>query len=273
MVRGQQHRCCGGRRGVRRGKAQPARRSHVDRDRRVMWTFTSDHTLDHDRGGMSNERARACGQPGPCAARGCSRAPNAATRPSRGCARRNARAHARRSAHRVGRPAPTARPPARLPRRAGGLSPRTGSAIGGDSHPRVASLLVARQHRLPLLLARQHRQCVAIDPAHRLNLRARCSLAPGRLTKQRKHFRAITLPVNHTAAVGGGDRDAVDLAQREPAGILRRDVDLRAAMVLGVVRSELVHDTAGKADRDRQRVGRDRSPSCATACPTAAAVR
>src|SRR5262245_3574862 len=125
---------------------------------------------------------------------------------------------------------------ARAPASTPGRSARADcTATSAASSPRKSSAIGRRrfqEHRFPLLLARQRRQGSAVDPAHLVELASEEQLAPQRFAKQCKHFRAIALPVYHTAAVGGGDRDAVHLAQREPPGVLGRDVDLRTSMVL-----------------------------------------
>ena len=66
---GQQHRRRGGRRRMCRREAQPARRTHVDGDRRVVRAFAPDHALDHHRGGMGEKCARARRRAMPAAAR------------------------------------------------------------------------------------------------------------------------------------------------------------------------------------------------------------
>src|SRR6187200_693333 len=124
---------------------------------------------------------------------------------------------------------------ARAPASTPGRSARADcTATNAASSPRRSSAIGRRrfqEHRFPFLLARQHGQRRAVDLAHLVELAREEQLTPQRFAKQRKHFRTIALPVDDAAAISGGDRHYVDLAQREPPRVLGCDVDLRTSMV------------------------------------------
>src|SRR5689334_8900731 len=107
------------------------------------------------------------------------------------------------------------------------------TATSAATSPRGASAAAAscmfcgwQQRRLPLLLAGQHRQRVAVHPAHLVEAAEQLTLTAQRFEQQREHLSPVALPIDHTTAVGRGDRHAVDRAQPEPARILGRHVEL-----------------------------------------------
>ncbi len=223
---GQQNRRRGGRGGVRRRKAQAARRADIDRDRR-------------DDAAAGGAPIRLISTAAACAAN----APAPATSHSRrrcGLQERAERRHRqpaeavltevrhrpgdRQRAGAVARTPTAPRPARRLRRSASPIQPRC--------RPLPAALLAGQQHRLPLLLAGQHRQRGAVDPAHLVEAAQQPALAAQRLPQQREHLVPVTLAVDDAPAVGRGDGDAVDVAQQEPAGVLRRHVQLRTLMML-----------------------------------------
>ena len=126
----EQNRGRGGRRGVRRGEAQPAGRGDVHGDRRMMRAFPLHDALDDDGRRVGDERAETRGQPDVAAVAAAAARRAATPRPTPRCARRSVTTPARREARLGARRGSTARRRAPRPRPAGCLSP--GDFCGGS---------------------------------------------------------------------------------------------------------------------------------------------
>ena len=255
------------RRGVRRREAQPARRADVHGDRGWSGAFAFHDPLDHHGGGVRQERP--C--PGHRARRRLRLAAAARRaarrRPIRRCVHRSGTGPARPSTLPDGPRASTARRRAPRPHRA--AHRRREVHLSRFVEPSRASSSTISHFCLLDSTGSASRYTRRM----RLNLRASSTWRSERLPQQFEHLRAVTLPVDDAATVGGGHRDAVDLAQENHRASCVATLICGAVVVLGVLLLQLVEDATHQPHRDGQRDGGGSAPSCATACRTASAAR
>src|SRR5215217_2543707 len=97
------------------------------------------------------------------------------------------------------------------------------TATNAASSPRGTSAMtrVFQEHGLPGLHTGKRGKRITVCLAHLVETPQQLPLTLKGRPQQREHPGAVALAVEHAATVGGRDRDTVDVAQQEPARILR----------------------------------------------------